>query len=58
MMIIPLLMSSPLCAQIYQVRNGGFGSKGPIPGYFTQENVKNFRKSGWKCPDASDWPQW
>nr|MCU0980237.1 hypothetical protein [Pirellulaceae bacterium] len=41
-----------------QVRNGGFGSRGPIPPYFTQENVDNYRKAGWKCPDAADWPQW
>ena len=42
-----------------QVRNGGFGSRGPTPGpWFTQDNVDNYRKAGWKCPDVSEWPQW
>jgi len=41
-----------------QVRNSGFGSRGPVPSYFTQENVENYRKAGWTCPDVSEWPQW
>jgi len=41
-----------------QVRNSSFGSRGPIPPYLTQENIDNYRKAGWTCPDVSDWPQW
>ena len=41
-----------------QVRNSGFGSRGKIPPYFTQDNVDNYRKAGWKCPDVAEWPQW
>ncbi len=41
-----------------QVRNRGFGSRGPVPPYFTQENVEKYRNDGWKCPDVADWPQW
>lgn len=55
-----VLVALPLFAPTAdaQVRNGGFGSRGPIKPYFTQENVDNYRKAGWKCPDAADWPQW
>lgn len=43
---------------VAEVRNSGFGARGPVPPYFTQANVENFRKSGWPCPDAARWPQW
>lgn len=40
-----------------QVRNGGFEARGPLPPYFTQATVDNYRKAGWKCPDIAEWPQ-
>jgi len=41
-----------------QVRNSNFGSRGAKVPYFTQETVENYRKAGWKCPDADNWPDW
>lgn len=41
-----------------QVRNAGFGSRGPLAGNFSQQNVETYRRDGWKCPDAGVWPQW
>jgi hypothetical protein len=55
--MLVLSMALPATA-VAQVRNSGFGSRGPVPPYFTQANVENLRKSGWRCPDAAQWPQW
>jgi hypothetical protein len=57
MKFLLVLFVLPLAAGA-QVRNGDFGSRGKVPPYFTQENVDHYRKAGWKCPDAADWPQW
>jgi hypothetical protein len=55
--MLVLSLALPAAADA-QVRNSGFGARGPVPPYFTQANVENFRKSGWQCPDAAEWPQW
>jgi len=56
-LMLVLSLALPATA-VAQVRNSGFGARGPVPPYFTQANVENFRKSGWRCPDAAEWPQW
>jgi hypothetical protein len=44
--MLVLSLALPAAADA-QVRNSGFGARGPVPPYFTQANVENFRKSGW-----------